>query len=71
MFNAFTGTHPDYRGRRIALALKLHTIRLARRLNLAHIRTYNDSHNVPMLAINDKLGYVRQPGRYQLMRRAS
>jgi GNAT superfamily N-acetyltransferase len=66
MFNAFTGTHPEYRGRGVALALKLLTIRLAKREGVAIIRTNNDSLNPSMLAINRKLGYVRQPGQYQM-----
>ena len=68
MFNAFTGTHPSYRSRKIALALKLLTIRLARESGVVRIRTNNDSLNPAMLAINGKLGYVRQPGRYTLQR---
>jgi len=68
MFNAFTGVDPAYRGRQIALALKLLTIPVARRYGTTRIRTNNDSLNPAMLAINRKLGYVQQPGYYRLLR---
>jgi len=55
----FTGTRRAYRGRRIALALKVRTIQYAQAHGFQTIRTDNDSMNAPMLAINDKLGFVR------------
>lgn len=57
----FTGTHPDYRGRGIAFALKLHTIHYAQAHGYTAISTTNDSHNAPMLHINAVLGFQRQP----------
>jgi GNAT superfamily N-acetyltransferase len=68
MYNAYTSVERAYRGRRIALALKLLAIRFARRHAAATIRTNNDSQNSPMLAINQKLGYHPQPGSYQLIK---
>lgn len=68
MYNLMTGVLPEYRGRHIALALKLHTIRLARTWGAIAIRTNNDSQNVPMLAINRKLGYQPEPGYYTLVK---
>lgn len=68
MYNLITGVHPDYRGRKIALALKLLTIRCAKQAGAAYIRTNNDSENAPMLAVNRKLGYVPEPGMYFLIR---
>jgi mycothiol synthase len=61
-FNAYTGVDPHYRGRGIATALKLLGIRCARRHGCISIHTGNDTRNAPMLAINTKLGYVRQGG---------
>jgi GNAT superfamily N-acetyltransferase len=52
----------EYRGRGIALALKLQTIAEAQRRGLVRMRTNNDPDNPPMLAINRKLGYVFIPG---------
>lgn len=43
------------------MALKLALIEEAKRLGAKSIKTDNDSRNAAMLAINDKLGFVRQP----------
>ncbi len=56
-----TATRREARGRGIALALKLRVIKYALEQGYATIRTDNDTRNAPMLAINDKLGFVRQP----------
>lgn len=61
-FNAFTGILPEYRGRRVAQALKVQALLFARSLGVSHIWTNNDSRNAPMLHINRKLGYIPQPG---------
>jgi GNAT superfamily N-acetyltransferase len=68
MVNLITGVDRAYRGRKIAQALKLLTIRFARTYGAAAIRTDNDSTNHPMLAINRKLGYQPQPGWYRLLK---
>ena len=56
-----TGTHPDYRGRGIAFALKLLTIDYARQHGIREIRTQNDTRNEPMLHINQSVGFVTEP----------
>ncbi|HLV97811.1 MAG TPA: GNAT family N-acetyltransferase [Ktedonobacterales bacterium] len=66
MYNMFTGVDRAYRGRGIALALKLLTIRCARAYNARYVRTHNDSENAPMLAVNRKLGYRPEPGLYRV-----
>lgn len=58
-FNAYTGVDPRYRGRDIALALKLLGVRCARRHGCTTLRANNAPPNAPMLAINNKMGYVR------------
>lgn len=68
MVNNMTGVLSEYRGRRIALALKLLAIRLAKQKGVGRLRTSNDSENAPMLAINRKLGYVPEAGVYRLIR---
>lgn len=67
MYNMMTGVLQAYRGRGIALALKLLSIRCARSYAATYIRTHNDSENAPMLAINRKLGYQPQPGLYRVV----
>jgi GNAT superfamily N-acetyltransferase len=65
-YNAFTGVAAEYRGRGLATALKLLAARFARQCGAAYMRTDNDSQNAPMLAVNRKLGYQPQPGRYRM-----
>lgn len=67
-YNLITGVDRPYRGRKIAQALKLLTIRHAKTRAAEAIVTDNDSQNAPMLAINRKLGYVPRPGIYRLLR---
>lgn len=57
----FTGVDAAYRGRGIALALKLLTVDFARRAGYAMIRTENDASNAPMLHINRALGFELEP----------
>ncbi len=68
MHNAFTGVDRAYRGRKIALALKLLAIHCARKYGAKSITTDNDSLNAPMLTINHKLGYQQGPGIYRVLR---
>lgn len=66
MLNEFTGVDREYRGRGIALALKVKGIAWAKRAGAPYIRTANHSVNKPMLAVNQKLGYKPEPGRFQV-----
>ncbi len=65
-YNLFTGVARAYRGRGLAQALKLIAIRRAREWGAETLRTHNDSHNQPMLAVNRKLGYKPEPGYYRM-----
>jgi GNAT superfamily N-acetyltransferase len=65
----YTGTHPDYRGRGIARAVKLQSLAQAADLGVPEVRTDNDSENAPMLHINETLGYTRQPGYVSFVKR--
>ena len=66
--NAFTATLPQFRGRGFALAAKIAALRWAAANGITRVSTVNDDANVPMLAINARLGY--EPlGRLLTMRR--
>jgi len=67
-YNAHTGVRRAYRGKKIAQALKVFAVRYARQNGALIMRTNNDSQNEAMLAINHKMGYVPQPGKYVLKR---
>jgi len=56
-----TGVLREYRGRGIAMALKLQTVRYAREHGYREIRTGNDARNRPMLRINEAMEFVKQP----------
>jgi GNAT superfamily N-acetyltransferase len=57
-----TAVDREYRGRGIALALKLKTIEFAQRHGYTAIHTGVESNNPSMLAINARLGFVQWPG---------
>lgn len=68
MYHDFTGVLPEYRGRRIALALKMLGIQTARACGVPYLRTHNDSMNGPMLRINrDLIGFRAEPGNYKMV----
>lgn len=69
LYHEYTGVLPEYRGRRIALALKLLGIRSAQAAGTPYLRTHNDSANAPMLRINrDLLGFRAEPGSCKMVR---
>ena len=57
-----TGVIREYRGRGIATALKLKIIDFGKKNGYRMIKTWNDSINGAMLAVNIKLGFKRQVG---------
>ena len=60
LYTGFTGVRREYRGRGIAMCLKLRAIDYARRHGFRWIRTGNSTLNAPMLGINMKLGFVKE-----------
>lgn len=63
-----TGVLPEYRGYGVAMALKLRGLAWALANGYQRVAVQNDPVNAPMLAINDKLGFVRQPALLRLKR---
>ncbi len=61
LYHDTTGVLPSYRGRGIAMALKLATIAYAQAHGYTEIRTWNAVQNTGMLTINERLGFARQP----------
>jgi RimJ/RimL family protein N-acetyltransferase len=61
LLQRITAIHAEYRGRGIALALKLKTIAYAQQHGFHEIRTAVESNNPSMLAINAKLGFAQGP----------
>ena len=57
-----TGVIREYRGRGIATALKLKIIDFGKKNGYRMIKTWNDSVNAAMLAVNTNLGCKRQVG---------
>ncbi len=56
-----TGVRREYRAKHIALALKVACLEWAKNNGYAEIRTWNDSHNQAILALNKKLGFTQCP----------
>ena len=69
VWTGYTSTHPDFRGRGVARAVKLQTLAQAAQLGVPVVRTDNDAENAPMLHINERLGYVRRPGFVEHLKR--
>jgi GNAT superfamily N-acetyltransferase len=69
VWTGYTCSHPNYRGRGLARAVKLQTLAQAIELGIPLVLTDNDSENAPMLHINQTLGYQRRPGFVSLLKR--
>ena len=56
-----TGVLREYRGGGIASALKLRAALYAKKKGISEVRTWNAQTNEEMLAINEKMGFIKQP----------
>ncbi len=63
-----TGVTPEWRGRKIALAMKVRALLWAKSQGYPMTKTWNDSRNGRMLEINIRLGFVRQPAWLQFVK---
>lgn len=61
LWQGLTALKREHRGKGIAMALKLQTVRYARANGYTEIRTFNESKNRAMLRINEAMGFVKQP----------
>lgn len=61
-YNSLTGVAREHRGRGLGLAVKVEALRCAGAAGLPAVSTHNHTTNAAMLAINERLGYRRQPG---------
>ena len=66
--SAWPGMVGQARGRGIARALKCETLMQAMVLGVDRVRTDNDSTNVPILHINETMGYQRRADMVQFMK---
>jgi GNAT superfamily N-acetyltransferase len=55
--NSGTGVIRTHRGRGLGLLMKQHSLEAAGKIGITRVVTQNDDTNVPMLAINKRLGY--------------
>jgi len=68
-YNLHTGVHREYRGKKLAQAVKFLALRYAReKLNTSTVRTHHNSKNNPMIAIDQKFGY-REISNYLTMQK--
>ena len=64
--HGFTGVAREYRRQGIATALKRQAIAYARRHGYPLIRAFNHHRNLPILALNEKLGFARHASQVTL-----
>lgn len=61
IYQGLSGVHPAQRGKGIAMALKLETVKYAKAHGMRMIKTWNSTVNRPMLRINEAMGFEKQP----------
>ena len=61
LHTGFTGVLREYRGRGIAMAIKVKVLARAKALGYRDVLTWNDSTNASMLGVNGRLGFRERP----------
>lgn len=64
-----SGVDAAYRNRKIMQALKLRAITYARAMGATRVVTHVETVNTPMRAINQKFGFVEEPGKFEMERK--
>ena len=68
-YNQMTAVATSARGLGLAYLLKVELLRRLRASGITGVRTHNHAANLPMLRVNEKLGYQKQHGRWELRAR--
>lgn len=61
MHTGLTGVRRSHRRRKIATALKVRSLRYAKSIGKREVSTFNETGNRGMLAINEALGFAKEP----------
>ena len=61
LYQGLTGVKPPYRRHGIALAMKIRCIAYAQANGYTLITAENDAKNIPMLSMNERLGFISKP----------
>jgi mycothiol synthase len=61
LHQGITGVVREYRGKGVAMALKVRGVHVAQQRGIQEIRTFNDTSNRPMLRINEAMGFLKRP----------
>ncbi len=69
LHTGLTGVRRAYRRKGVALALKVKGAEFARAFGAPEINTWNETNNVGMLAINERLGFVQQPANIDFVKK--
>jgi GNAT superfamily N-acetyltransferase len=70
VWTAWTTVARAARGRGLGLALKVETVLQAMELGVRRVRTENDQANLPILRLNEAMGYRPIAGQVQLLKPA-
>jgi GNAT superfamily N-acetyltransferase len=67
-YNQMTAVVPQARGLGLAYALKVELLRRLKAEGIAEVRTHNHAENLPMIRVNERLGYERRRGTWEVRR---
>ncbi|WP_420596278.1 GNAT family N-acetyltransferase [Deinococcus sp.] len=68
-YNQMTAVATSARGLGLAYLLKVELLRRLKASGITSVRTHNHAANAPMLRVNEKLGYQKQHGRWEMRAR--